>query len=109
MQELKNVFWLHVILVPIGVCIIADDAAHPERWEEDWYRNPAYAIPGWIIAEAVVVGLGYCVWRQERRKGRIAEGIRLLKEAIRLQAEGNHQVAEAAYQEGVRLTGLKRH
>jgi hypothetical protein len=44
------------------------------------------------------------MWRTERR---LAKGIRLLEEALRLQAEGDHDAAEAAYQQGVRLTRRK--
>ena len=45
MVELKWYLLAHLILGPLGAIIIADDAAHPERWQKQLYRNPAIAIP----------------------------------------------------------------
>lgn len=103
MKEIKLVIALHIILGPLGVFIMMDDAKHPERWG-DWWRNPAYAVPFCLALEAVIAGVLVLGWRRERR---MTKGIRLLQEANRRLAEGNAEAAAAAYQEGKRLCGMK--
>ena len=102
-KEIRLVIALHVILGPWGVLIMMDDAKHPERWG-DWWCNPTYAVPYCLALEAVIAGVLVLRWRRERR---MTKGIRLLEEANRLLAERNVEAAEAAYQEGKRLCGLK--
>jgi hypothetical protein len=103
LKEIKLVLVLHLILGPWGAYILMDDAQHPERWG-DWWRNPTYAIPYCMVMEAFIFGALVCRWRKERR---MTTGIRLLKDANRLLAEGNFEAAEAAYQKGKRMCGLK--
>lgn len=52
LKELKIVVWLHVMLGPLGIYMMEDDAQHPERWV-DWYRNPALAIPFCLAMEVI--------------------------------------------------------
>lgn len=93
----------HLILVPYAVAVIADDAAHPERW---WtvYRNPNFSIPFSIIGDALLWGW---VIKDYVKEKRMARGIALLREAVRLQSEGNSAGAEILAREGKRLTGIK--
>jgi hypothetical protein len=102
LKEIKLVIALHIILGPLGVLIMMDDAKHPERWG-DWWRNPAYAVPYCLALEAVIAGALVLGWRREHK---LTKGIRLLKEANRLHAEGKFEAAEAAYQEGKRMCGM---
>lgn len=94
----------HIIFVPLGILIIADDMRHPERWDTS-YRNPAFSIPYCVGMESFIVVA--CVYRWKNKQRR-EEGLRLLKEAVRLQQEGYCDDAEAAYQEGCRLCGIGR-
>ncbi len=103
MKELKIVVVLHLVLGPFGVWIMAEDARHPERWDT-WYRDPAIAIPYCLALEAVIWGVLVCGWLKGRR---FAKGIRLMEKANRLHAQGHYEAAEAAFQEGLRLTGQK--
>jgi hypothetical protein len=93
----------HLILVPLAVPIIANDMAHPERWDS-WYRNPALSIPYCIALDAFIGGMLVYLWWKERRR---EKGLWLLKVALRLQSEGKYTAAEAAYRQGRRLTGIK--
>ena len=103
MKELRIVVVLHLVLGPYAVCIMANDARHPEQWDT-WYRNPAIAIPYCLALEAVIWGLLLHKWCREKR---FAEGIRRMQEANQLHAEGRYREAEAAFEEGLRLTGQK--
>lgn len=103
MKEIKIVIALHIILGPLGVHIMMDDAKHPERWG-DWWRNPTYAVPWCVVCECIIWGSMLVIWRRERR---MAKGIWLLEEANRLLAEGNIGAADASYEKGKRLCGLK--
>ena len=102
MKAIKVFILAHLILVPLGVLIIADDAAHPERWDT-WYRNPASSIPCCIALDANIGGTLVYLWWKERRR---EKAFWLLKVAFRLQAEGKYTAAEAAYRQGRRLTGI---
>ena len=99
MKEIKFVIALHIILGPVAVLIMMDDAKHPERWR-DWWRNPTYAVPYCLALEAVTAVVLFMGWRKERR---LTNGIRRLEDANRLHAEGKFEDAEAAYQEAMRL------
>jgi hypothetical protein len=103
MKELKIVLVLHLILGPLGLWIMLEDASHPERWGT-WYRNPSYAVPYCLALEAFIWGLPLRNWMRERR---FDKGIRLMEEANRLRAQGHYQAAEPIWEEGLRLTGQK--
>ena len=106
MKELKILFWLHVILGPIGVWICAYDWSHPELWA-DWYRNPAYAKPFLVVGEIFLWGGALYLWLRDRKQDRMKEGMRLMQEAVRLLDEGRIKEADELYEEGLRLTGQK--
>lgn len=103
MKDLKLFLLAHLLLGPWAVYIIADDAAHPERWDT-WYRNPAISIPYCVALDLFMGGVLVYLWWKERQR---EKGLWLLNEALRLQAEGRHHAAEIAYREGCRLTGVK--
>ena len=106
MKNVKIILWLHVILGPIAVWICAYDWSHPERWDV-WFRNPAYAKPFLIAAEAFIwCGVAYPVWRAAKAK-RMQQGIEKLQEALRLLDAGRVKEADELYMEGKRLTGQR--
>jgi len=107
MNNIKAFLVAHLILGPLAVYIIADDANHPERWNI-WYRNPFIAVPYCVVLDAFISACCVYLWLQERRFKRRSKGMRLLQDALRLQAEGNYEAAEAAYQEGLKLMSMKQ-
>jgi hypothetical protein len=103
LKQLKTVALLHLLLVPYAVCVMAEDARHPERWDT-WYRNPAKAIPYCLALEGVIWGV---LIHKCRREQRFAKGIRLMDQANQLRAQGRYREADVIWQEGLRLTGEK--
>jgi hypothetical protein len=102
MNGVKVFVVCHLILVPIGILIIADDAEHPERWGL-WYCDPNISIPYCVVGEIVLTaGFGW-LWLQKHRR---EKGLRLLRQANRLLAEGSYKEAGAAFEEGKRLLRL---
>ena len=99
MKEIKFIIALHIVLGPVAVLIMMDDAKHPERWG-DWWCSPTYAVPYCLALEAVIAVVLVMGWRKERRR---TNGIRRLEEANRFHAEGKFEAAEAAHQEAMRL------
>jgi hypothetical protein len=105
---MKAIRWFivgHLILGPLGVAIIADDMRHPERWDI-LIHDPSFAIPCCIVLDAILIGTCIHIWWDERKQQRLAKGIRLLREAIRLDQEGNRAASDEAYFEGCRLSGI---
>ncbi len=99
MNELKRIIAFHLILIPVAVVSVMDDAQHPERWG-DWWCNPTYAIPYYIVLDAVVTGVLVKGWLDKRRK---AKRRWFIDESIRLHEEGKFEAADAAYKEAMRL------
>jgi hypothetical protein len=104
MKQLRILFWLHVILGPIGAWICAYDWSHEETWDV-WFRNPMYAKPFLIIGEIFIWTGAIYLWWRDRNQDRMKEGMRLMQEAIRLLDEGRTAEADELYREGKRLTG----
>lgn len=103
MKRLKIIFVGHLILGPFAIWIIANDAKHPEWWG-DWWRNPTYSIPWCVMCDCIIWGLALDMWRRERR---MTQGLDLLAKANRLLAEGKTEAADAAYERGKSMCGLK--
>ena len=95
---LRDFLLWHLILVPVVVWILVDDMNHPELWGV-WYHNPDMVIPYCVVLDLFV--LVACV--RINRRQRHTKGMWLLQEALRLQAAGELEAAEAAYREGRKL------
>jgi len=105
MKAFRYLLVFHLFLIPVGGAFIADDMAHPERWDI-WIHDPSFAIPCCVVLDAILIGTCVHIWWDERQQKRLAKGIWLLREAIRLDAEGSHAAADEAYFEGCRLSGV---
>jgi hypothetical protein len=100
-KDLKRMIGLHIILVPLAVAFIINDAHHPERWGH-WWCNPTYSIPFCLALESFVAVVFFRWWRMESRR---ADELRLLNQSNRLHEAGKFEAAEAVYQEWKRKYG----
>jgi hypothetical protein len=107
MREFHFLFLVHLVLGPAAIIIVAGDMNHPEGWDT-WYRNPAYFFPYLVVLELFIWGTMAYVWRRRLKQERMAKGMWMLEEALRLQAQGRFAEAEATYHKGVALTGVSR-
>lgn len=105
MEGVRWIFWLHVILVPPGALIIYRDWTHPELWG-DWFCNPKYAIPYLVVAEIFLWSMAAYLWLRDRKEKRMAEGMRLMAQAVRLLDEGRIAEADEIYRKGKELTNI---
>jgi hypothetical protein len=99
----RTLFWeivtFHLILGLPAVYILTWEYHHPQVWGE-FHRHPSFSLPCCAIGE--IAFAGFLIWSW-RREWRVCESVRLMGEALRLQAEGDHEAAEAAYRAGKRL------
>jgi hypothetical protein len=101
--DIKLFVLLHVILLPLGLFIIADDCSHPERWDT-WYRDPSISIPYCLGLDAVLWIVVARDWIRLRNR---EKGFSLLQQAIDLQRQGRHQEADIVAGIGKKLLGMK--